>query len=216
MFRKFILWLTETKFWSWLLLDFMPGKRFTWKVPSIKGRTYSIAHMYLGPGDILVSIDTRALTGAVIKYLSKGQFSHACMCVGKWPEDKYEIGEMLAHGYTQNFFYDLVHESERVVILRPNWPPNFRDQVIECYKSFLGTPYDVKMALDTKALYCSESVWQAVQLARRIKPEYADYNLDVDLEDFAGLGRQYLSPTGIYEAKNLTIIYDTDWGKVWG
>lgn len=209
--RKLVDWFTNTKLYDWILLDFMPGKRFTWKVPSIKGSNFNGAHWVLEPGDIILSIDYRAFTGAVIKFLSKGEFSHACMCVNNVRSGhafKYEVGEMLAGGYTRSFFYDIVHESERVVILRANWTKEFRKAVIEAYMAFEGTPYDTKMELGTKALYCSESVYQAVLNAQKKLNDYSQC-LDVNLEDLAGLGRQYLSPTGIYKAKNATVIHDT-------
>lgn len=189
------------------MLDFMPGKRFTWKVPSIKGHAFMEGYEILKPGDFILCIDYRALTGATIKYLTKGDFSHACMCVGKGLPD-YEVGEMLSQGYTKSYWFDIVHESERVVIMRPNWPEWFRILVVNEYRSFNGTGYDTKMMLGVAVLYCSESVYQAVlRVCQRLND--FTYMIDVSLEDLAGLGRKYISPTGIFKAKNVPIVWDS-------
>jgi len=54
--------------------------------------------------------------------------------------------------------------------------------------------------MGVKALYCSELVYQS-DFERR---------LDVNLEDLAGLGRKYISPDGLYKAKNVRVVWDSD------
>lgn len=206
MSRKFLLWLMQTKVYRWFLLKFMPGKRFTWKVPSIKGSQFNEGHHLLKPGDIVLCIDTRAFTGASIKYLTKGEFSHAALSFGRWPD--YEIAEMLGEGYTRSCFYDLVHESERVVILRcKDFDEEYIKKMLAKCESFCSAQYDIEFDLGIQALYCSELVYQS-DFERR---------LQVDLSDLAGLGRKYISPTGLYHAKNVEVVWDSQyefWGSV--
>lgn len=202
MNRKLLMWMLGTRFYKWFLLDFMPGKRFTWKVPSIKGEQFINGYNLLKPGDIVLCIDTRAFTGASIKYLTKGTFSHASLCVGKGNVDYpgFEIAEMLGGGFSKSFFYDLVHESERVVIIRCNdWDEKYIKRVINICLSFEHATYDIAFDLGVKSLYCSELVYQADE----------EHRLQVDLSDIAGLGRLYISPTGLFKAKNVSLIWDS-------
>lgn len=188
----------KTKLYKWLLLKFLPGKRLTWKIPSIKGWKYHKGYELLQPGDIILSIDNRALTGAFIKFLSGGQFSHGSVCVGKYPHP--EIAEMLAEGFCLNNFYDIIHEAERVVIMRAlHWSQEYRQAFIDKVLSFKGIPYDVSFELGVEAFYCTEEIYQGD----------FDKTLNFNLEDFAGLGRPYLSPQGVYECQNLVVIWDS-------
>jgi len=203
--RRILAWYLTTKCNKWILLKFMPGKRFTTKIPPLKGYKYHSGYERLQPGDIVLCIDTKAYTGASIKFITKGVFSHATVCVGKKGDKDYpgyEIAEILSEGYTKSFFYDIVHEASRVVILRcPFWPEDYRKRFTLKVKSFEDVKiYDIEFKLGVKALYCSELVYQAD----------IEKTLVLNLEDFAGLGRPYISPTGLYKSPSLEVIWDSD------
>ena len=65
------------------------------------------------------------------------------------------------------------------------------DEAVYKCKSFQGAEYDASFDLGVKSLYCSELIYQS----------YQGNSLGANLEDFVGLGRPYISPTGLYHAK---------------
>ena len=103
--------------------------------------------------------------------------------------------------YTKSTFFDICKESDRVVVMRciESTPEIVFDAIERC-KKFAGASYDFEFKLGVKALYCSELVYQS----------YRDNFLKVNLEDMVGLGREYVSPTGLYKAKNLVVVADSD------
>jgi hypothetical protein len=147
------------------------------------------------PGDIILSVDDKKLT----TFLIGGEFSHAAMCVSK--DKKWEVSEMTHTDYTKSTVSDICYEASRVVVLRcRDFDEKYTQAVVDKCKSFDGVPYDNMFELGVEALSCSELVYEA-DFERR---------LDVNLEDVVGLGQLYISPTGLWNSINTTIVVDTD------
>ena len=73
-------------------------------------------------------------------------------------------------------------------------------KAIEKCKSLDGADYDTSFSLGIEALYCSELVYES----------YENNVLGVDISDLLGMGKPYISPSGLYTAKNLRIVIDTN------
>ena len=130
--------------------------------------------------------------------LIPGEWAHAAVCVSK--DKKFEVAEMTHTDYTKSTVSDVCYEADRVLVLRCTaFKKVYTKKFIKKIKSFEGVPYDDQFELGIKALSCSELVW-AGDFERK---------LDVSLEDIAGLGRDYISPTGIANAKNVKTVIDT-------
>jgi len=155
----------------------------------------------LQPGDIILTRDNWKLTS----FLIPGHLIHAALCVAKDDTDPlFEVAEMVRTGYRKSEFYDICHEADHVVILRcTDWDEEYVKRVVETCLSFDGLDYDVKFELGVKTLYCSELIVAS-------DPEK---RLDVSYADLIGLGRPYISPMGIYKAKNVELIWDSDNSK---
>jgi uncharacterized protein YycO len=194
LYRRTINWLMSTRLYKYLLKHVIPYIRFTTYYTSLRGKKYHLLYNILQAGDVLLTIDRKKLTTILIP----GDFSHAAMCISK--DGVWETSEMTHDDYTKSTFFDVCKESDRVVIMRPNLSQQEIDSAIEKCKSFEGAAYDSSFDLGIKTLYCSELIYQS----------YENNSLQANLEDFAGLGRPYISPTGLYHAKNLTIIADSD------
>jgi len=176
----------DTRAYSFALRRVIPPIRFTMGHGGIGGRKYHRMYDVLQPGDIVLSKDAKKLTTILIP----GIWSHAAVCVSK--DKDFEIAEMVASGYKKTTFVDFCAEATRVVILRgKNFDSYYTKKFIANTLSYVGTPYDQKFKLGVGALSCSELVYMADSEKR----------LDCSLEDVAGLGRPYISPTGIYFSK---------------
>lgn len=189
----------QSNLYKYLLIKVIPFIRFSLYYTKLKGFQYIDGYKYLSPGDILLTVDYKKLT----HYLIPGEFSHAALCVGIGNEidPKFEIAEMTHENYTKSFFFDLCKEADRVVILRCNdWDNDYKKLVIQKCLSFENAVYDLEFDLGVKALYCSELVYQSD----------IEHRLQVDLTDLEGLGRPYISPTGLYQAKNIKVIWDSN------
>ena len=199
IYRKALVWLTETKAYKWLLLHVIPFVRFSMYYTTIRGWKYHRGYARLEPGHIILTKDNNKLTTLLIG----GEFTHAALCVGINSESKinFEIAEMTHHNYTKSHFFDLCKEADRVVILEcTDFDSEYVEQMIEKCLTFQDAAYDTEFSLGVQALYCSELVYQA-DFERRLK---------VDLSDLAGLGREYISPTGLYQAKNVVVVWDSE------
>ena len=194
LYRRTINWLMSTSLYKYLLKHVIPYIRFTTYYTSLRGKKYHVLYNQLQAGDVLLTIDRKKLTTILIP----GDFSHAAMCISK--DGFWETSEMTHDDYTKSTFFDVCKESDRVVIMRPKLSQQEIDAAIEKCKSFEGAAYDSSFDLGIKSLYCSELIYQS----------YQGNSLGANLEDFVGLGRPYISPTGLYHAKNLTIIADSD------
>lgn len=196
LWTKFFNWLSKTKFYYHILMNVVPYIRFTTYYTSMKGRIFHKMYNLLKPGHIILTIDKKKLTTVLVP----GEFSHAALCVSK--DKVWEVSEMTHKNYTKSTFADVCFESDRVVILEcPDFTRDYIQQVVEKCKSFEDAKYDTAFHLGVEALYCSELVYQSdfMQI------------LDVSLEDQVGLNTPYISPTGLYRATNLTVVYDSDW-----
>lgn len=186
--------MLSTKLYKFLLKNVIPYIRFSTYYTNLKGIKYHKLYKQLEPGDIILTLDKKKLTTLLIP----GDFSHAAMCVSK---DKFwEVSEMTHDDYTKSTFFDICKESDRVVILRASIDQSLIEKAIEKCKTFQNAIYDSSFDLGVKSLYCSELIFQS----------YENNSLDASLEDFIGLGRPYISPQGLYSAKNLSVILDSD------
>jgi hypothetical protein len=180
-------------------------KHIVWRVRfsnwygQINGIQYQIAYALLRPGDIILTTDKAKLTS----YLIKGEWTHAALFVGKFLSNQnyYEVAEMTHKGFTKSMLFDLCKECDRFAILRPRtWDKDYiREVVLKNLKALEECEYDLKFDFDIKALYCSELIYQCDSWEK----------CRVDLSDFAGLGRQYVSPLAYWESPDVEIIYDS-------
>lgn len=185
----------QSKLYAWLLLHVVPYIRFTTYYTSMRGWKYHRGYKLLQAGDILLTIDRKKLTTVLIP----GEFSHAALCVAKNAE--FEVAEMTHSNFTHSSFFDICKESDRVVILRcKTFDEAYTQKVVERCLSFEGAKYDIGFELGIQSLYCSELVYQA-DFERRI---------GADLTDLVGLGRPYISPTGLRQADNVELVWDSD------
>jgi uncharacterized protein YycO len=191
---KVIEWMMKTKIYKHVLMKIIPYIRFSLYYTDMTGVKYNALNKAMQPGDILLCIDKKKLTTKLIP----GEFSHAAMCVSN--DGVWETSEMTHNDYSKTCMFDICKESDRVVILRPGLPLSVINKAIEKCKTYQDVDYDIEFSLGVEALYCSELVYES----------YADNVLGVDITDFAGLGKPYISPTGLYNAKNVTVIIDSD------
>lgn len=193
--RKIKLWFMQTNFYAWLVKKVIPYIRFTTYYTSMRGWKYHQIYKAIKPGDIILTVDKRKLTTKLIP----GEWAHAAICVSK--NKKFEVAEMTHTDYTKSTVADLCFEADRVRVLRgTKFTPAYTKKFIAKCKSFEGVPYDDQFILGVKALSCSELVW-ACDFEER---------LELSLRDIAGLGREYISPTGIAKARNIEYVIDTD------
>jgi hypothetical protein len=185
----------QTKFHSWLLKKVIPYIRFTTYYTSLRGWKYHRGYKKLRPGHIILSVDKTKLTTKLVP----GEFTHASLCVDKGTE--WEVSEMTHSDYTKSTFFDICKEADRVILLWcEDWDDIYVREVIKKCKLFCNATYDVEFVLGVLALYCSELVYHS---------DY-EHRLKVSLEDIAGIGREYISPTGLRKALNVRVDWDSD------
>jgi len=160
----------------------------------MRGKKYHKVYEVIQPGHIMLTVDKRKFTTMLIP----GEFAHAAVCVSK--DKEFEVAEMTHTDYTKSTVADLCFEADRVVVLKCiKFTKAYTKKFIEKTKSFEGVPYDDQFELGIKALSCSELVWAS---------DYEE-RIGASLEDVAGLGRPYISPTGLYKAENVEVVIDT-------
>lgn len=192
---RFKKWLMTTWLYHYLLKHVIPYIRISTYYTSMRGNVYHKVYSVIRPGDIILSVDDKKLT----TFLIGGEFSHAAVCVSK--DRNWEVSEMTHTDYTKSTVSDICYEASRVVVLRCiDFGENYTKSFIEKTKEFDGVPYDNMFELGVEALSCSELVYEA-DFERRLR---------VNLEDIVGLGQLYISPTGLYKAKNIKVIIDTN------
>ena len=195
--RRLLVWLTNTSFYSWALTHVIPYIRFSMYYTKIRGAKYWSGRRILQPGDIILGRDNKKLTTLLIG----GEFSHAALCVEQ-QDCEYTVAEMTHTDYTKSYFFDICKEADRVVILRcDDFDSEYIKKVVAKCRTFESCKYDTSFELGVRALYCSELVYLS-DFERR---------LDVNLEDLKALGRKYISPDGLYNAKNVTVVWDSEW-----
>lgn len=195
--RKYlILFLMDTAPYRWFIQKVVPKIRFSLGYTKLEGVEFKEGYSRLRKGDIILSVDYSKGTTSIIG----GEWAHASLCVAR-DEVGPEIVEMVADGYKEVTFFDICKEADRVAIIRcDDFDPEYIENVlIPKALSFSGTPYDIKFQFESglKALYCSELVYEAD----------VEKRLDVNLEDLMGLGRKYLSPTGLWKSGNCSKIW---------
>jgi len=194
IYQRSMSWIMRTRPYKWMLYDVIPYIRFTTYYPDFPGSKFYEAYKKLKPGDIILTTDDKKLTTKLIG----GEITHAALCVSK--DQVWEVSEMTHTDYTKSTFFDVVKQSTDIVILRcKDWDDKYVKAVINKCKTFSNAKYDTEFNFGIEALYCSELVFQS-DFERRLK---------VDLDDLAGMGRQYISPTGLLHAKNCKTVYDS-------
>jgi len=197
--RRALLYVTQTKVFKFILGHIIPFIRFTTYYPTFSGRQFRNGHSLLRPGDIILCADNHKLTTKLIG----GELTHAALCVGKGDLVMWETIDMTHEDCRRATFFDICKESDRVVIIRcRDWSSRYISEVITRAQNFYdwGIKYDYEFKLGVKALYCSELIYEA-DIGR---------HLQVKLDDVAGLGIPYISPTGLYNAANVDKIYDSN------
>ena len=195
IWSRFAFWVMESSAYEWVLYYIVPFIRFSFYYTSLRGNHYRAGYAVLQAGDIILTRDNWKLTSFIIP----GHLIHAALCVEKGGDD-FEVAEMVRTGYRKSEFYDVCHEADHVVILRcRDWDQEYIKQVVETCRSFDGLSYDIKFELGIKSLYCSELIVASDPEKRLI----------VSYEDLIGLGRPYISPMGIYKAKNVDVVWDS-------
>lgn len=187
--------IMQTEFYRYMLKHVIPYIRFSTYYTNLRGVKYHKLYNVLQPGDVILTVDKKKLTTLLIP----GEFSHAAMCVSL--DGSWEVSEMTHSDYTKSCFFDICKESDRVVVMRCKeiTDKQLVNAIDKC-KSLEHAKYDSEFSLGVAALYCSELVYVS----------YHDNIIKASLEDFAGLGRPYISPVGLYHAENLKVVADSD------
>lgn len=197
MIKKLLLWFMQTDFYETLVLKVVPFVRFSTYYTSLRGNQYHAGYSLLKKGDILLTYDKHKITTVLVP----GEFTHACFVTGDCRKgDEFEVVEMTHRNFTRSSFFDVMKESDRVVILRcVDFDDEYIEKMAQKALSFKDAKYDVMFDFNVKALYCSELVYQA-DFEKRLK---------VDISDLHGLGQEYLSPDGLYRTKNVAVVWDS-------
>lgn len=201
LLRRILLYVAQTKIYTFCLKHIVPYIRFTTYYPSFDGYRFRKGYGVLRRGDIILCADNRKLTTKLIG----GELTHAAICIGKddYTTDFFETLDMTHEDCRRAHFFDICKESDRVVILRcDDWDRDYITKVVEKALFFHrnDVKYDYGFTLGVKALYCSELIYQSD----------VEKRLQVNLEDVAGLGIPYISPTGLFNSPNCQIVYDSD------
>jgi hypothetical protein len=187
---KIILWLMKTFAYKFFLKYIIPNLTLF----TATGPTYFFKQRVrekMKPGDVLLSKSSGHLTNVLIG----GTYSHAAFVVGP---DK--IAEMTANGFDVVDVDKFCKQTTRVCLLRLKEEDDaYGVKMAEkAMAEFSGSEYDLNFSLGVESLYCSELAYQC-DFERRFQ---------CDLSDLAGIGRPYISPVGLYQAKGLKIIQE--------
>jgi len=142
------------------------------------------------PGDFLVSKSSFHLTN----WLIGGDFSHAAIVL-----DKDVIAEMKANDFDIATVKEFCKGATRVALLRiNNIPEGYGLQMAAKSMDFSESKYDVEFKMGPEALFCSELCWAS------------DFKglMQADLTDLIGVGTKYISPDGVYKAKNVEVVFE--------
>lgn len=198
MFSAFLVWLTNTKAYAYLMKRVIPYIRFTTYYTSLRGDKYQAGYAILQPGHFVLTVDKKKLTTLLIP----GTFSHAAFCVAKKSSSLLsEIVEMTHTDYTKSWFFDLCKEADRVAIFTLlDKDDEYISKMIFTAKQLEGTPYDITFTLGVKALSCSELIY-FIDFEKRMQ---------ASLEDIHGLNRPYITPDGLAKAARVLCVWDSD------
>lgn len=193
--KSILLFFMQSRIYYWILKNVIPFIRFSVYYTSFSGDKFYKAYDLLRPGDILVSNDYKKLT----TFLIGGEWTHAALCVSKG--SNFEVAEMTHKDFTRSTFFDFCKESDRIAIYRIKDMDDdyLKKMIFECYQ-LQTSKYDGQFKLGIEALYCSELVYLC-DVERRI---------GASLDDLAGLGREYISPTGLTKGTGVELVYDSN------
>lgn len=201
--RKLILFVMRSRPYQWFLRWVLPHIRLSTRLPQVNGRSFMSGYSVLQPADYIFTYTENKLTSKLIP----GPVDHVAFCVAKG--GPFEAVEMIASGFNKCHFFDLCHESDRIIIARaPKWDHEYRRLVIAhaLALEFKVKGYDQFFDDETdEFLYCSE-------LAAVID---FGQTLRLDRTDFLGLGRKYISPMGFLCSYDLIVVFDS-WGELEG
>ena len=211
IYKKLVLWFMRTGFYATIVMKVIPYVRFSVYYTSFRGWKYHRGYALLQPGDIVLAVDTKKGTAAIISTATakeaghdpKRSFCHAGQCISK--DGIFEIAEMTHHDYTRSCFYDFCKEAERVAIVRcADYDNEYIRGVIIPTTTSAGfeiakynTAFDWN---DPINMYCSLLCYRADKERR----------MQLDLGDLIGLGVPYVSPEGLHQMKNGKLIWDSD------
>lgn len=217
VYRKTVFWFMDTRLWFNLLKYTIPFIRMTPYYPRLKPLVFQLLYKALRPGDFIFQIDVKKLTAMAIG----GEWSHVAYCVDKGA-GKVEVVEMTHENFHQTDFFQVCKEGTRIAIGRiddPKWTEEYNKRFIynlwEEQDSVYNFNFRAKERIDPRSTqplrdkngdkifkfnYCS-------QLGTTADTENI---IQCNWEDLAGLGVPYISPTGLYKAKNMKIIADSD------
>ena len=180
-----------TKVYKYLLKNVIPYIRTSTYYAKFNGEQYELMRLLVEPGDIILTRDKRKLTGMLIP----GTWDHAALVTSG-----YQAAQMTHKDFTIDWLFDIAKESDEIVVLRCNdFDCHYALEVVKKAKSFKDAKYDSEFTLGVEALYCSELIYQA-DFEKRLK---------LDLTDLIGLNRPYISPDGLYDCKNCTVVFDS-------
>lgn len=189
MKTKFLLWLMGTRFYRFLLKYVIPQIQFF----SATGPSYSFKESMrrtMRAGDVVLTKSSFHLTNLLIG----GRFSHAAIVVGP---DK--IAEMTSNDFDVRSVDEFSKHCTKISLLRLHTNDQaYATQMAINAMSFSDRDYDYRFTLGVDALYCSELIYQSDTEKR----------LQCDLTDLVGMGTQYISPAGLYDAKGLKPILE--------
>lgn len=186
---KFILWLMKSRAYRFFLKYIIPNLTFF----TATGPNYFFKERVRGkmkPGDVLLSKSSGHLTNVLIG----GTYSHAALVVAP-----NRIAEMTANGFDIVDVDKFCKQSTRICLLRLK-DGDEAYGILMSYKAleFANAEYDLDFTLGVETLYCSELCYQS-DFEKRFQ---------CDLTDLAGIGRPYISPVGLYQAKGLEIVLE--------
>jgi len=192
--KKILALFMQTKPYGWLLKHVIPFIRLTTYYSNFDGHRYEEARAVVQPCDYILTTDDLKLTS----YIIPGVVDHAALVL----TGHMEIAQMTHKDFTIDTLFDICKESTRIVVMR--CPDIYEDHAYKVkmglkVAGFKGAKYDGQFTLGVNALYCSELVYQA---------DY-EHRLKCNLEDLAGLGRPYISPTGLLCVANAKCVYDS-------
>ncbi len=213
--KEFIIkLLVRNKAMRWLMREVIPYIRFTtyYALPSNPrfnkwGQLVKRLEKVARPGDFLLTVDKRKLTTALIGAFASDDSSdfnpsHAAQIVAIGED--FEAAEMTHTDYTKSTIGDVCYESTRLVLMRcDDYDQEYIDKkVVPTCLSFEEKKYDTDFEHGIEDLACSELVYFS-------DPER---RLVVDLTPLVGKIK-YISPIGLYKAKNCQVIWDSN--KEW-
>lgn len=112
-----------------------------------------------------------------------------------------DVAEMLPNGFHYNTIWNFCRRNKRVIVCRCNdFNQVYVTRFINNINQFKFHKYDFSFNFDVMELYCSEMVYLADD--KRV--------IKCSLEDNLGVGQKFITPQGLLNASNISIIYDTD------